>query len=209
MGNFLDILKEIESCRMAGFGRPALFEALMLPDICGETLVPENGDVEKKVKRKYIRWIQKYVSLTHPCVGQNEEGQLCEQESEKVEYLSLSAQEIYSLRNCLFHGGNVRCFKGKNPAPYVFDFSQIKQIYPCVIPQIHIYNYKVINVGMLICQLVNGAKKYYQEANDQRKNFLDAFDELVVYDDFCSEMASKMTSDYMNRRKYKCTERDK
>ena len=68
---------------------------------------------------------------------------------------------------------------------------------------------KVINVGMLICQLVNGAKKYYQEASDQRKNFLDAFDELVVYDDFCSEMASKMTSDYMNRRKYKCTERDK
>ena len=112
MGNFLDILKEIESCRMAGFGRPALFEALMLPDICGETLVSEDGNAEKKVKQKYIRWIEKYVSLTRPCIGYNEEGQLCEQESEKGEYLSLSAQEIYSLRNCLFHGGNVRCFKG-------------------------------------------------------------------------------------------------
>ena len=125
MGNFLDILKEIESCRMAGFGRPALFEALMLPDICGETRVSEDGNAEKKVKRKYIRWIEEYVSLTHPCIGYNEEGQLCEQESEKGEYLSLSAQEIYSLRNCLFHGGNVRCFKGKNPEPYVFDFSQV------------------------------------------------------------------------------------
>ncbi len=48
MGNFLDILKEIESCRMAGFGRPALFEALMLPDICGETRVSEDGNAEKK-----------------------------------------------------------------------------------------------------------------------------------------------------------------
>lgn len=95
MGNFLDILKEIESCRMAGFGRPALFEALMLPDICGETRVSEDGNAEKKVKRKYIRWIEEYVSLTRPCIGYNEEGQLCEQESEKGEYLSFDELVMY------------------------------------------------------------------------------------------------------------------
>src|SRR5699024_3481601 len=165
MGNFLDILKEIESCRMAGFGRPALFEALMLPDICGETLVSEDGNAEKKVKQKYIRWIEEYVSLTRPCIGYNEEGQLCEQESEKGEYLSLSAQEIYSLRNCLFHGGNVRCFKGKNPEPYVFDFSQVGCKYPSVISPNSVFVYKRIDMGMLISQLVNGAEKYYQEVD--------------------------------------------
>ena len=208
MGNFLDILKEIESCRMAGFGRPALFEALMLPDICGETRVSEDGNAEKKVKRKYIRWIEEYVSLTRPCIGYNEEGQLCEQESEKGEYLSLSAQEIYSLRNCLFHGGNVRCFKGKNPEPYVFDFSQVGCKYPSVISPNSVFVYNRIDMGMLISQLVNGAEKYYQEVDSEKKKFLDAFDELVVYKDFLGEMIPKMTTDYMNNRKYKHTARD-
>lgn len=204
MGKFLDILEEIEACRTAGFGRPALFEALMLPDICGESMRTRN----KAGRNKYVKWIQKYVSLTYPCAERRADGKLYENKTGESKNISLSAREIYSLRNCLFHGGNVRCFKDRNPAPYVFVFSQVDCKFPGVISLNSVYGYKEIEIGMLISQLVNGAKKYYQEADNETKAFLDSFDELVVYKDFLSEMIPKMTPNYLNGRNYKHTARD-
>ena len=90
----------------------------------------------------------------------------------------------------------------------MFDFSQVGCKYPSVISPNSVFVYKRIDMGMLISQLVNGAEKYYQEVDSEKKKFLDAFDELVVYKDFLGEMIPKMTTDYMNNRKYKHTARD-
>ena len=90
----------------------------------------------------------------------------------------------------------------------MFDFSQVGCKYPSEISPNSVFVYKRIDMGMLISQLVNGAEKYYQEVDSEKKKFLDAFDELVVYKDFLSEMIPKMTTDYMNNRKYKHTARD-
>lgn len=185
MKKFTDLLDEITECRLAGFFRPALFETLSIPDICG------TAKFGKSYEKKYEEWLQEYVISESFPIG-------------------LTAEEIYKLRCCLFHGNNIRV---KGNIPYVFDFSNAKHRWPHIRiaysqPSI-CQAYKIIDCGYLMNEIVSGARTFYEEIDESKKAFLDAYDELVSYENPFFDLMDKYTTSYVNGKEWKQTKRDK
>lgn len=86
--NLKDLVVQIEQLLENDFYIPALYLALIIPDICSKIDYPE----EKKQMNRYTKWvyehIDKYDLLQGPYDG---------------DFEHLDAKRIYSLRNNLFH----------------------------------------------------------------------------------------------------------
>lgn len=182
MSKFESLLDEIESCRKAGFVKPALFVAVSLPDICGEYLACEEKiwpqQKKDRTKMKYVTWYKRYIAPN-------------------IQNLVLSAEDAYGVRNRLVHGANMS--SSRYSMPVLFDCSELaSRPFPPIITTVGMSMYKIVNAGVVIQGIVNAARQFYNERSvtnlEKRQRFLDDFDRYV-FSNNCMENLSLYTID--------------
>lgn len=93
------ILREIKVDLSNGAFFSALSLALIVPDICGQLLYPEEKNTKEKTKRQYIKWFDENV---YDCMGIKYSDAFRFHDAVS----SLNGNIVYALRNKILHEGH-------------------------------------------------------------------------------------------------------
>lgn len=211
--SFLKIVSEIESARIAGFIRPALYESISLIDLCGK--VEYQTD---KTRERFINWTKRYLyddTLAYAFWNIPISERLNSDEDKISEYVETTADkfanEIYQLRCNLFHEGTVDNRKDRGDKKRVSPL-QLYEITPmsscgvgvCIMKNPNEpYQYQPVDIGLLIEHICRKAKMYYESGTASAKQTLDEIDEFFVdqrNDDFFEEIGKVWTVEKLSKR---------
>lgn len=211
--SFLKIVSEIESARIAGFIRPALYESISLIDLCGK--VEYQTD---KTKERFINWTKQYLyddTLAY-AFWNIPISEWFNSDKDKIsEYVETTADkfanEIYQLRCNLFHEGTVdnRKDRGDKKRVSPLRLYKITPMSSCGVyagimkDRNEPYQYQSVDIGLLIEHICRKAKMYYESGTASTKQTLDEIDEFFVdqrSDDFFEEIGKVWTVEKLSKR---------
>lgn len=134
----------------------ALFQTLVLPDICGKLETPK-----VKGKPRYIRWFKKYVEAKYIGLGPDR----------TKDFVRLSGSDCYALRCSLLHEG--RSFTKHQSAQSVIEYFEFTEGSPRVSGHNNYYHrengstYLQLQVDLFCKDFIAGVKCWEEEfAND-------------------------------------------
>lgn len=210
---FLKIVSEIESARIAGFVRPALYESISLIDLCGK--VEYQTD---KIKERFINWAKQFLYddyLAYAFWNIPISEWLYANEDKISEYVNetadIFADELYQLRCNLFHEGTVDNRKDRGDKKRVSPL-RLYEITPMSSCSVGVsimknpnepYQYQPVDIGLLIEHICRKTKMYYENSTESIKQALDETDEFFVdqrSDDFFAEISKVWTVEKLNKR---------
>lgn len=188
---FIQLLDEIECCRMRGFIRPALYMALSVIDSCASVAYPEYS-IQETYKR-YAKWIKEFL-YDDELAYKYYYYYICNNSTDGIINIrplkdapDKIADEIYSLRCNLFHSSNIEITSDSQKR-----FVNISRVY-VITPnseseygcgQLYIshweHGYKPVDIGCLLIQIYKKAKEYYLTADAEIQKKLNAINEYVV-----------------------------
>lgn len=211
--SFLKIVSEIESARVAGFIRPALYESISLIDLCGK--VEYQTD---KTKERFINWTKQFLyddMLAYTFWNIPISEWLNSDEYKISEYVKTTADkfanEIYQLRCNLFHEGTVDNRKDRGDKKRVSPL-RLYEITPMSSCRVDVgimknpnepYQYQPVDIGLLIEHICRKTKIYYESGTTSIKQMLDETDEFFVdqrSNDFFKEIGKVWTAEKLNKR---------
>lgn len=211
--SFLKIVSEIESARIAGFIRPALYESISLIDLCGK--VEYQTD---KTKERFINWTKRFLyddTLAYAFWNISISEWLNSDEDKISEYVKTTADkfanEIYQLRCNLFHEGTVDNRKDRGDKKRVSPL-RLYEITPMSSCGVGVsimkspnepYQYQPVDIGLLIEHICRKTKMYYERGTASTKQTLDEIDEFFVdkrSDDFFEEIGKVWTVEKLSKR---------
>lgn len=188
--SFLKIISEIESARIAGFIRPALYESISLIDLCGK--VEYQTD---KTKERFINWTKQFLydgMLAYAFGNIPNLEWLNSDENIISEYVKTTADkfanEIYQLRCNLFHEGTVDNRKDRGDKKRISPL-RLYEITPMSSCNVGVsimknlnepYQYQPVDIGLLIEYICRKTKIYYENSTASIKQVLDEIDEFFV-----------------------------
>lgn len=211
--SFLKIVSEIESARIAGFIRPALYESISLIDLCGkvEYNISEN-------KKRFKDWAKQFLYddyLAYAFWNIPISEWLYANEDKISEYVNetadIFADELYQLRCNLFHEGTVDNRKDRGDKKRVSPL-RLYEITPMSSCSVGVsimknpnepYQYQPVDIGLLIEHICRKTKMYYENSTESIKQALDETDEFFVdqrSDDFFEKIGKVWTVEKLNKR---------
>ena len=211
--SFLKIVSEIESARIAGFIRPALYESISLIDLCGKVEYQTN-----KTKERFINWTKQFLyddilayafwNIPISEWPKADKNKILEYVNETVD---IFADELYQLRCNLFHEGTVdnRKDRGDKKRVSPLRLYEITPMSSCSVGvsiiknSNELYQYQPVDIGLLIEHICLKTKMYYENSTTSIKQMLDETDEFFVdqrSDDFFEEIGKVLTVEKLNKR---------